>query len=127
MVQYALFPTKAAMQLGAAATSPVASLVGGLEHGVGAMQQFQQRRQQLQMGRQQLQMGQLVLQAEPQLLRNQLQQQAHILASQRLAEDKSSHGYVLSRLAELKGLPQDQMPAQYEQLRQHLIGQGIND
>lgn len=120
--------------------SPLQSAIAGIEQGAGAVQKFLQNRNELARQQQQLQMGQLALQTEPQFLQAYLQQQqahnqltalqiramAQTMATNRMLQDKSMHGYVLSRLAELKGLPDEQMGQQYDVLKQHLINQGVS-
>lgn len=132
MVNFAAFPTEAAMQEAAAAgQTPLGSALAGVEHGAGAVQQFMQRRQQMASEAQQqhlrnlqIQQAGLQLQAEPQMIENQLRMQAHQLAAQRLSQDQKVHGYVMSRLAELKGTPPDQLAQGWSGFRQHLIDSG---
>jgi len=128
MVNFASFPVQEATSI---AEKPVQSPLEALTAGVGTgfqtagqVQQFMQRRQALASEQQQQQMRQLQLQAEPQMIENQLRSQAHSLAAQRLLQDKNIHGYVMSRLAELKGTPPDQLAQGWGNFRQHLIDSG---
>lgn len=133
MTEYAAFPLQAAMDVAEHPAMPVTSALAAAQQGAGAVQQFMQRRADLQtaqqmhqLGAQQIQSGAMQLQAEPQMIENQLRSQAHSLAAQRLQQDKNIHGYVLSRLAELKGTPPDQLAANWGTFRQHLIDVGAN-
>lgn len=134
MVNFAAFPTQAAMQEAAAAgQTPFGAALAGVEHGAGVVQQFMQKRQQMvgeqqqqQLRNLQIQQAGLQLKAEPQMIENQLRMQAHQLAAQRLLQDKNVHGYVMSRLAELKGTPPDQLAQGWSGFRQHLIDSGAS-